>query len=477
MANKPKPKNLKTRKHLARQQREAQQTRIIIIVTIVIGVLILGLVGYGLVDQLIIRPRIPVAQVGDEIIRVDDFESKVQYTRVQMLNQTYQYFSFYQQFGQFGESFLQNAQSIASELSQPVALGRDVLDEMIDSILIREAAAERGITASEEEVDEALQEAFGFFPGGTPTPTQTATLVNTPTLSETSLALVTLTPTPTATEDPADLPDATPTPSEESEDAGVPDNDGQTEEDPAAAAEESEPTAEAAENTPTPELSPTITLTPTPFTTEIFGQNLKEFNELYSPYDFDLQDLREMFEVQILREKLQEEVTADLVPVKEEVWARHILVETETLAQEVLSALEAGENFADLAAEYSIDESNSQQGGDLGWFDKEMMVPEFSEVAFSLEEGDISDPVETSFGFHIIQVIARRESQVQPDEFRIMKLDAFDNWLSERRNAREDIVIYDQWEDYVPTTPEIPQQFLIQLYQQNQQDALPPTTP
>jgi len=465
MANKPKPKKIKSRKHLARQQREAKQTRIIIIVTIVIGVLILGLVIYGLVDQLIVRPRIPVAQVGDEIIRVNEFESQVQYTRVQLLNQTYQYYSFYQQFGQFGESFLQTAQSLASQLSQPVALGRDVLDEMIDNILIREAAAERGITASEEEIDEALQEAFGFFPGGTPTPTQTATVVDTPTLSETSLALVTLTPSPTATELPTETPEASSTPMEEVE---------STEETGSA---QDGTDAEDAETTPTPELSPTITLTPTPFTTEIFGQNLMEFEEIYAPYDFNLQDLRDTFEVQILREKLQEEVTADLVPVQEEVWARHILVETEEEAQEVLNALEAGENFTDLAAEVSIDESNSQQGGDLGWFDKEMMVPEFSEVAFSLDEGEISDPVETGFGFHIIQVIARRESQVPPSEFQIMKQDAFGDWLSERRNAREDIVIFDEWEDYVPTTPEIPQQFLIQLYQQNQQEAVPPTTP
>ena len=468
MANKSKSTKIKSKKHLARQQREAKQTRIIIIVTIVIGVLILGLVGYGLVDQLIVRPRIPVAQVGDEIIRVDEFESQVQYTRVQMLNQTYQYYSFYQQFGQFGESFLQTAQSIASELSQPVALGRDVLDEMINNILIREAAAERGITASEEEVDEALKEAFGFFPGGTPTPTQTATIVSTPTLSETSLALVTLTPTPTATDLPTATPEASPTPSEEVQGSEETEIDSETEDETA---------AEEAESTPTPEVSPTITLTPTPFTTEIFGQNLKEFNELYATYDFNLENLRDLFEVQILREKLQEEVTADLVPVKEEVWARHILVETEEAAQEVLDALDAGESFSELAATYSIDESNSQQGGDLGWFDQEMMVPEFAEVAFSLKEGEISDPVETNFGFHILQVIAKRESQVPPDEFQIMKQNAFTDWLNESRNAREDIVIFDEWEDFVPTTPEIPQQFLIQLYQQQQQDPLLPSTP
>ena len=467
MANKQPKKKTTTRKHLARKQREARQTRIIVIVTIVIGVLIIGLVGYGLVDQLLVRPRIPVAQVGETVIRVREFEAQVQYTRIQMLNQTYQYYNFSQQFGEFGQSFLQTAQSLASQLSQPVALGSDVLDEMINSILIREAAAERGITASEQEIDEALQAAFGFFPDGTPTPTQTATIASTPTLSETSLALVTLTPTSTATDLPTETPEVSPTPSEAAEEI-----------DEAEGAEEDAeaPPADESQETRTVEASPTITLTPTPFTTEVFAQNLKEFDELYDPYNFTIQDLREMFEVQILREKLQEEVTAELVPVKDEVWARHILVETAEEAQEVLEALEAGDSFEDLAAEYSIDDSNSQQGGDLGWFDTEMMVPEFTETAFSLEEGEISAPVETDFGFHIVQVLAKRESQIPPDEFLGLKQETFTNWLSEQRSARQDITIYDEWEDYVPTTPEIPQQFLIQLYQQ-QEDTVPPLTP
>jgi peptidyl-prolyl cis-trans isomerase D len=463
MAKKVVSKNFKNKKYQARQQREAQQTRIILIVTIVIGALILGLIGYGLINQLIIRPRVPVAQVGDTIIRVNEFESQVKYTRVQMLNQTFQYYSFYQQFGEFGGNFLQTAQSLASQLSQPVALGRDVLDQMIDDILIQEAAAERGITASEEEIDEALKAAFGFFPDGTPTPTQTATIVNTPTFSETTLALITLTPSPTAEESQTEFEEGSPPPSEGTEGEEVADSSDDSE-----GAAENETAIDEQEGTPTPEVSPTITLTPTPYTTQVFAQNLKEFNELYNPYGFDTKDLRQVFEVQILRDKLQAEVVTDLVPVKEEVWARHILVESEEEAQEVLQALEAGESFDELAAEYSIDESNSGQGGDLGWFDRETMVPEFAEVAFSLDEGEISDPVSTAFGFHIIQVLGKRESQVPPQEFEAMKENAFANWLLEQRNSREDIVIYDEWEEFVPNRPEIPQEFLFQLYQEGQ---------
>jgi len=106
---------IKTKKHLAREQREAKQTRTIIIITSVIGAVILGLVGYGIIDQMLVRPRIPVAEVGDTIIRLDEFESQVQYTRLQMLNQAYQYYTYSQQFGEYGSSFLQTAQSIAAD--------------------------------------------------------------------------------------------------------------------------------------------------------------------------------------------------------------------------------------------------------------------------------------------------------------------------------------------------------------------------
>lgn len=467
----PKTNKIKnTKRHLARQQREAKQTRLLIIGTIIVGVVILGLVIYGTIMQFIVRPNITVAQVGNTEINVRDFETRVKYTRVQMLNQAYQYFTYYQQFGQFGQSFLQTAQQIVTEMLNPTTLGRDVLDGMVDNIIIREEAEARGITASEEEIDEAIQAAFGFFPNGTPTPTTTATIQSTPTFSETMLSLVTLTSTPTETGTPTETPEVTPTASDQ-----TPSDDNESQETPESQPEETtEVDATQQAETPTPELSPTITLTPTitstptPYTTEEFAKNLKDFEDVYGDYNFDLNDLRKIFEAQILREKLLEKVTEDLVPVEEEVWARHILVETEEEALEILREIEDGEDFALLAAKHSTDESNRDSGGDLGWFDREMMVDEFSDVAFDLEVGEISDPVETEFGYHIIQVLGKRESQVLPNEFQADKQDAFETWLTEQRSQREDVVIYDVWEEYVPTEPQVPQELLAALYQPQQ---------
>jgi peptidyl-prolyl cis-trans isomerase C len=92
---------------------------------------------------------------------------------------------------------------------------------------------------------------------------------------------------------------------------------------------------------------------------------------------------------------------------EEEVHARHILVETEDEAKAVKAELDKGADFAELAKKKSKDPGASD-GGDLGFFTKDQMVPEFSAVAFALEPGKISDPVKTQFGWHIIKVEEKR---------------------------------------------------------------------
>jgi foldase protein PrsA len=95
----------------------------------------------------------------------------------------------------------------------------------------------------------------------------------------------------------------------------------------------------------------------------------------------------------------------------EKVEARHILVETEDAANEIFALLMAGEDFVELASENSIDLSNKDDGGYLGYFGRGVMVKEFEEAAFSLEVGAFSDPVQTSFGFHIIEILDRSEAE------------------------------------------------------------------
>ncbi len=95
-----------------------------------------------------------------------------------------------------------------------------------------------------------------------------------------------------------------------------------------------------------------------------------------------------------------------------EIHARHVLVATEADAQTVLKRLKAGEDFAKVAKEMSKDPGS--EGGDLGWFTKERMVPAFADAAFKLQDGQISEPVKTQFGWHVIQVEGHRTKSFPP---------------------------------------------------------------
>ena len=108
-----------------------------------------------------------------------------------------------------------------------------------------------------------------------------------------------------------------------------------------------------------------------------------------------------------------------------EVHARHILVETEDEAKAVVAELKKGADFAELAKAKSKD-PGSADGGDLGYFTKDQMVPEFSEVAFKLDKGQLSEPVKSQFGWHVIKVEDKRERQ--PPEFDKVK-DQLENFL------------------------------------------------
>jgi parvulin-like peptidyl-prolyl isomerase len=90
-----------------------------------------------------------------------------------------------------------------------------------------------------------------------------------------------------------------------------------------------------------------------------------------------------------------------------QVRASHILVKTEDKAKWIYKELQNGKDFAKLAKEYS-DCPSSAKGGDLGFFGKGQMVKEFEDAAFSLKEGEISKPVKTQFGYHLIRVTGRK---------------------------------------------------------------------
>lgn len=101
-----------------------------------------------------------------------------------------------------------------------------------------------------------------------------------------------------------------------------------------------------------------------------------------------------------------------MIPPQDEIEARHILVDSEAKAKEVVEKVNKGDDFAKLAEEYSNDPGSKADGGKLGYFSKGQMVKEFEDAAFALRKGEVSKPVQSKFGWHIIKIEDRRAKPV-----------------------------------------------------------------
>nr|WP_072537372.1 peptidylprolyl isomerase [Anaerococcus mediterraneensis] len=150
----------------------------------------------------------------------------------------------------------------------------------------------------------------------------------------------------------------------------------------------------------------------------------EQFDKMLDDYNMDLEKFKETVKKDLMYQKHREwfgkehQVSDDEIKKyfednKEQFSKRdasHILVEDEETAKEIKKKLDEGEDFAKLAKEYSKDSANAEKGGELGSFSKGQMVKEFEDAVFSLKEGEISGPVKTQFGYHIIKLNKIEES-------------------------------------------------------------------
>ncbi len=369
-----------TKKQIARSAREKHQRKQLMIGLGIVGLLILFVAAYAVVNEMILKPSQPVAKVNGEKIPLNEYQKYVLYTYDQTNQRLQQYRAFQAQYDPKGKMglFKSQIQQLETMIQNPKQLGNTVLDQMIDDSLVRQSAKERKITVSPDEIEARIQKMFGYDPNA-PTPT----------------------PTPiTATKVISGTPVPTPVP---------------------------------------------------PMTKAQFKKSYQEFLQQISTKDHMTEnDLRDIVRDQILKEKLQEKIGEEKVaPTAEEVHARHILISFSTAtnngaptgrtpemalarAISITQQLQKGADFAELAKKYSDDPGSKDKGGDLGWFPRGIMVKAFEDAAFSLKPGEISDPVKTQYGFHIIQVLEKDPNhKLDKATLESLRQKAFQKWFAD----------------------------------------------
>jgi len=525
-------RELTRKEQLLRHRDRERHKKLYTFVGIALG-LALALVIMGIAYQFLVYPNTAAAKVGDVSITASQFQKRVRFDRNSMENQLTRLQQLEQQFGNQGY-FATQIQQLQNTLASPFSIGNQTLDSMIADVVIAKEAAARGITVSDEEVDQALREevanARGLVTDSQAQATATAGVAATATAAQ-------WTPTPTATVDP-----------------------------------------NAAITTTTPAATPTEPPPAAVITETTLTEGLADLEKsLVATSGLTMQDYREIVRSRLLRQKLSDVIGKEKVAdTEEQVHARHILLtvaeptptpnapltptdtltgevdsgvnvtstgdltateavttgaevtstadvtratavsevtsavtnavtstagvtatapvtaantvtpsaavtttgavtttaavtgtqtvtgteavtgtegitgteaisgthgpytdaEALALANELRSRILAGEDFAALARAYSDDTGSGANGGDLGWFGKGRMVAPFEEAAFSLPLNQVSEPVKTDFGYHLIEVLEKDPAKPK-DEAQLQqeRAQAFQTWLSEQTSA------------------------------------------
>lgn len=140
------------------------------------------------------------------------------------------------------------------------------------------------------------------------------------------------------------------------------------------------------------------------------------FAQALAESGFTEEGFKDSLRVQLLQEKAlkdqaikEEDIKKYYEQMKTELNGRHILVADEATAKEVIEKIKGGAKFADVAKEYSTDTGSAEKGGELGWFSVGSMVDEFNDAAYALELNTLSEPVQSNFGYHVIEITEKRD--------------------------------------------------------------------
>lgn len=405
----------------SRAEREEElQKWVIRGVVAVVGILIL-LVAIAFAFEQLIIPNQVVAAVDDKGITVREFRQGYLLERNRLRLQL-------NQIQNSGIDLQQLAQqepysTWINEVNVPDQLGLRVLNDMIDDRLLAREASSRNVSVDDAAVRQAVEDYFGFDP--------------------TAVALIGL--EPTATPEPTVMPTpfVSPTPTSTPEPTATPDPD---------ATAEVDSSAEVEELAVTPQ--PTV-VEPTLSADEV-RENFVEAERDYRSY-FDRagvadETLTSLFE----RNALETLLAVALIPDSAGLLyadVRHILVDDEETAIAAVEALNQGESFAALARAISTDPGSGARGGELGEAYVGNYVPEFRQAIEEAEVGALAGPVESEFGFHVLQVRGKEErsgadQDSQRERARQQAVQQLKDSL--REDNDDDVEIFDIWLDHIP---------------------------
>jgi hypothetical protein len=402
MAKKPKKKSKRlTRRQLARREKEARAQRLITWIAIGIGVLVVAILAYGLITEVIIAAREPVAQVGETTIRANEFKARQSYERWMTQLQIYQYQTYLDQINQSDalgagtptpeaaegaetppepsisdDPLAQQIQFTISNLERQLSsdlaesFARGVLDSMVEETLVRQAAEARGLSATEDEIQLRIEQEVGY---------NRDAITETQTLTDTAIA------------------------------GGQP-----------------------------------------------------QFGELYDQFKTNVlqvtrypeEDFRAMIRAEVLREKLKAELAEGIETDADQVKATVFIANEEEQAEAIRARInEAGEDPEVLVDELSGDENENTTGYELPWLPEgyigAQLGPEIEQTAFNTSVGTASEPVlGTDDRYYVVYVSGHEVRELSTELLQQEQEEAYQSWLTEQK---EEKVEYLNWEEAVVT--------------------------
>ena len=415
----------------SRREQETRQQRIFFLSMLASVALIVLILGAGLLYEYVIKPNAVLAEVNGQEIRRRDYWK---YQSIVLYDNARQYEAIASQFQaqqpEQAAQYLQFAASLdvqredvwgSTDVSEPT------IQQMIDDKLYVAGAEAMGIRIGDEETELLALNRFS--------------LPDAP--------LLTPQPTPTMSAARADMATQT-AEAERSIALGTP---------VGASVAATPATVVATPIGTTPEASPSEDLPSTPTLEESRTTADIEFeifrDEVFPPANMSMGDYTRLWVIpQAIRERVDAQIVNDVPQSAEQVEAEHILVGTQDLANEIHAQVTGGADFGQIARASSTDTATAPTGGKLGWITQGQMDPTFAAAAFALQPGEISEPVQTSFGWHVIRILNRQPDRpLSPEQYSAATDDATSAWLEAQR-AQADVDT-----EYLPEPTPTPAQF------------------